>query len=331
MAVVKKFNYDQGYKDVDGVRYAGLTYIDNVDWVYFFDLTLNPRTFNVQYDKDIYGGGFVAKGSKGSDKQIIIKNCHFKGDITVKCTGDAMVCAGGFAGIVQSDLYVSDCVVEKGSVTALSVDDLAYAGGILGFCDPDENEGVWDFIEDGFCETDLQITRCRNKADILAEGDDDSGTTVFSTWYDGISAGGMIGCHDSDGYYIVGRDTYYHPSVENSLNKGVITAWSEDSGSRAAGMIGACHNKETMFLKCVNVGSLVANGGKKLHISGTYGSYDENASLKCRWNNNNNYYGVYDKSDTGGYTEVIDASLMNGGSDGYSSWSGTNGSLDLNF
>lgn len=360
----KIFNYDQGYKDVDNVRYAGLTYINNVSMFSFYDLTLSPRTFNVQYDKVIYGGGFVSRGTKGHESMVIsFHGCRFKGDLQVKCTGDALACAGGFAGVVYSDLYASDCVVEEGSVTAWSVDDLAYAGGIVGFCDPDEYGGIEDIVDRYAAH--VQITRCRNKAYILAEGDDDSGTSPLTTRFDGICAGGligrvtdnvhtdaktvinscvneaevkawatdndyayaggMIGCHDSDGYINAYGEN--NPSVENSLNKGVVTAWSEDSGSRAGGMVGACHDNDTKFLNCVNIGALVANGGKKAHISGTYGSYGE---YKCWWNDNS-YYGIFKSGDTDGYAGNIPASMLNGGKESYSSWSGQNGSLDLDF
>lgn len=359
------FNYDQGYKDADDSRYAGLIYYDDIVSFTFYDLTLNPRTFNVQYGKNIYGGGFIAKGGKGKQcTSVRFGNCRFMGDIQVKCTGNALACAGGFASVIHTELYAFDSVVEQGSVTAWSMEDLAYAGGIAGYCDPDRYDGVIDLSNNK-----LQLGRCRNKAYILAEGQDDSGTTPLSKTYDGVCAGGMIGrvtdnlhtdaiislnscvneaevkawatdndyayaggmigCHNSDGY--LNAQGEKNPLVSNCLNKGVVTAWSNDSGSRAAGMTGACYDNDTRFRNCANIGALVANGGEKAHISGTHGSYEDSSSLKCRWNDNS-HFGIYLMQDTDGYTATLTSDLMNfGRPSNASSWSGENGSLDLDF
>lgn len=367
----KIYNYVQGYRDTDKFRYAGLVYADYIAQVSFKDLTLAPKTFYVQNDKDIYGGGFLAQvGEIIEDHWCIytyFNNCRFVGDLQVECTGNDFACAGGLASVLHSDCSAYDCIVE-GSITAKSKEDLAYAGGLWGYVDPVIDADFFKMVED-------KILRCRNKAVVFAVGNDDSGTGPLTPSCDGICAGGiigrvtdntltdceiilnscvnegkvvasatdddyayaggMIGCLNSDGAQRLEAEA--HPMIYNCLNKGLIQTISTDTGCRAAGMVGICYDDKTEFCNCVNLGPVMTIAGVMAHISGLHGSYNVNndGKLKCRWNDND-LYGISDKKDKDGYTEVINASLMNvpkwfGEFENFATWTGENETLDQDF
>ncbi len=367
----KIYNYVQGYRDTDDFRYAGLVYVEHISIVTFKDLTLAPKTFNVQNDKDIYGGGFLAQVGEYIDGDWGIysyfQNCRFVGDLRVETTGNYFACAGGFVGVAPSKISIDDSIVE-GSVSAISAEDLAYAGGFIGYLNPDCDVQYFRTIEE-------RLSRCRNKAAVFAVGNDDSGTGPLTPSCDGICAGGfvgrvtdntltdsqvilnscvnegkvvasatdndyayaggMIGCLNSDGVQRLNGEL--HPMIYNCLNKGLIQTISTDTGCRSAGMVGICYDDKTEFCNCVNLGPVMTIAGVMAHISGLHGSYNVNndGTLKCRWNDND-LYGIYDKEDRDGYTEAINASLMNvpkwsGEFENFATWTGENGTLDLDF
>ncbi|MCQ2179894.1 MAG: fimbrillin family protein [Bacteroidales bacterium] len=323
-------NYVQGSSEFDGDVHAGLYYAKKIHRLIIEGLNLYPTSFDVSSGGDIYGGAFVSKIH--CDARLYINNCRVRGNISVKCTGNDQAYAGGFAGMAEcpgeeflsysSDysVEVKDCLMD-GSVTAYSEDDIAYAGGFIGFIDaPDQSFSC-------------KIWRSRNRADILAKGDDDStsvsgadgvsaggmvgcdrdhttggnvaidlnscvnegSVTAHAMDNDNAFAGGMIGCHDSDGRTSSELYNPVYPSVSNCLNRGYTKAISEDSDDNAAGMVGYCYNDYTTFRNCVDNGEL--SGNVCAHISGTKGSY----SGVCYWIKADSLPGIHDKYDHGQY------------------------------
>ena len=341
-------NYVQGSSEFDGDVHAGLYYARKIHRLIIEGLNLYPTSFDVSSGGDIYGGAFVSKIH--CDARLDINNCRVRGNISVKCTGNDQAYAGGFVGMAEcpgeeflsysSDysVEVKDCLMD-GSVTAYSEDDIAYAGGFIGFIDaPDQSFSC-------------KIWRSRNRADISATGDDDSepglgfgldgisaggmvgcdrdhttggnvaidlnscvnegSVTAHAKDKDNAFAGGMIGCHDSDGRTSSELYNPVYPSVSNCLNRGTITVkggtgWWGAMDGLAAGMVGYCYNDYTVFRNCVDDGTL-SSDDKCAHISGSNGKYDN----ACYWTKNDGRYGIYDEEDKGGCKPDISIATLN--------------------
>ena len=348
-------NYVQGYLDIDGVRYAGLTTFTSSHVLEVYDLTLKPESFNISRTGDIYAGGFVASGHPSVDMDF--KNCNFDGELDIQCAGNDFACAGGFVGVAHYFTKSDNCMAT-GSISAYSEDDLAYAGGFIGYLCGESQSAL--------TVTSFQnlITRFRNKASILAKGDDDSfnisgsdgvsaggvvgcdrdattdrhvaimliscvndgSVTSWAMDNDNSYAGGMIGCHDSDGW---GDNDYaQRPSVTNCLNRGTVESIGDKGFS--GGMIGYCYNDHTTFSHCADVGTILKNGDKA-HIASD-GSYDSRVGWECKWSTTDPSYGIFDKEDQGGKKLDLSAEDMNAlGDSSLSIWIMRDGKLDLDF
>ncbi|MCQ2179893.1 MAG: fimbrillin family protein [Bacteroidales bacterium] len=355
-------NYVQGGMSVEERGRAGLFCVETLKSFCVEDLILCPKQFQVSGSGGIsYGGAFAS--SIYCTESIRFKNCRVHGDISVECAGNYAVCAGGFVGIVephgnpdttnetQPQVYMENCLME-GSVYAYSRDDDAYAGGFFGYV----AVAMYDYI--------CYITRCRNRADVTAVGNDDvvivgveaaaaggivgcdSDTgqdiairlnscvnegTIYAKALDNDNAfaGGMIGLHDSDGNDNP-VEVHVHPYVHNCLNRGAITAISDDG--KSGGMIGYCYDDDTSFRNCVDSGKL--SGKVCAHISGTKGSY----SGICYWTIADSLPGIHDKYDHGQYesgrmsgykTDLSIADLHP--EEGDAGWIMVDGHLDLDF
>ena len=318
-------NYVQGGMSVEERGRAGLFCVETLKSFYVEDLILCPKQFQVSGSGGIsYGGAFAA--NIYCTESVRFKNCSVHGDIKVECTGNYAVCAGGFVGMVgsrgnpdttnetQPQVYMENCLME-GAVYAYSKEDDAYAGGFFGYV----AVAMYDYI--------CYITRCRNRADVTAVGNDDmllveveaaaaggivgcdSDTgqdiairlnscvnegTIYAKALDNDNAfaGGMIGLHGSDGNDNP-VEVHVHPYVHNCLNRGAITAISDDG--KSGGMIGYCYDDDTAFRNCVDSGKL--SGKVCAHISGTKGSY----SGICYWTIADSLPGIHDKYDYGQY------------------------------
>ena len=355
-------NYIQGGITVDERGRAGLFSVQKLKNFCVEELSLYPKLFQVSGSGGIsYGGAFAA--SIYCTESVRFRNCSVHGDISVECGGNYLVCAGGFAGAVETHgapgmtdrtqpaVQMENCLME-GSVYAYSKDDEAYAGGFFGSV-----AAPWyDYI--------CYITRCRNRADISAVGNDDvipliwgaeaaaaggivgcdrdtgqdlafrlnscvneGAVTAHALDNDNAFAGGMIGLHDSDGN---NYEVDVHPYVHNCLNRGAITAISDDG--KSGGMIGYCYDDDTAFRNCVDSGKL--SGKVCAHISGTKGSY----SGICYWTIADSLPGIHDKYDHGQYesgrmsgykTDLSIADLHP--EEGDASWIMLNNHLDLDI
>lgn len=350
-------NYIQGGLTDEERGRAGLFYVKTLKNFCVEDLNLYPKQFHVTGSGGIsYGGAFAA--SIYCTENVIFRNCSVHGDISLECTGDYLVSAGGFVGIVetlgfpgmtnvtQPAVCIENCLME-GSVYAYSKDDEAYAGGFFGSV----AVPVYDYI--------CSITRCRNRADITAIGNDDifpffwgveataaggmvgcgrdtgqdlalrlnscvnEGTVIASALdNDNAFAGGMIGLNDSDGEHV---DDDVNPYVHNCLNRGAITAISDDA--KAGGMVGYCYDDDTTFCNCVNDGE-ISSGDVGAHISGSEGAYD--SRYPCYWTKNDGRYGIYDNEDTDGYRVIIRLDALNAANYG-TMWIMRDGHIDLDI
>lgn len=382
----KIFNYKQGSVDDGNYRYAGLFYMKKLWGITFDSLTLCPNEFDLSHDNDIYGGAFVAKGY--FTDRICFEKCHVQGNIKVSCTGTTSeACVGGFCGMVecggtekeklvdtQKSVSVSNCLME-GTVTADSEHDMAYAGGFIGLI-----EAPSKYFIGG-------ISRSRNTATIIARGDDDfsplsfnqggisaggmlgcdrdistggdialtvnscvneGAVTAHAKDKDNAFAGGMIGCHDSDGLDYeesqFQETVELRPAVCNCLNRGGITVkggngWFGTTAGLAGGMVGYCYDDKTGFSNCVDDGTLVSDD-ICAHISGAYGSYDSDSDYPCYWTNSDSHFGIHKHGDKGEYKQGgksgHKADLKAGGMKGdfyrdYASWIMKDGHLDLDI
>lgn len=355
----KVSNYIQGGLTDEERGRAGLFYVKTLKNFCVEDLNLYPKLFHVTGSGGIsYGGAFAA--SIYCTENVIFRNCSVHGDISVECAGNYTVSAGGFVGTVatrglpdtanetQPQVYMENCLME-GSVKAYSGEDAAYAGGFFG--------SVVVSWQDYIC----CITRCRNRADITAIGNDDvipgiwgveaaaaggfvgydsdtgqdivlrlnscvneGAVTARALDNDNAFAGGMIGLHDSDGNDNP-VEVHVHPYVHNCLNRGAITAISDDA--KAGGMVGYCYDDDTAFCNCVDDGE-ISSGDVWGHISGSEGSYD--GKRPCYWTRNDHGYGIYDNKDTGGYRVIISLDALNAGDYG-TMWIMRDGHIDLDI
>lgn len=147
---------------------------------------------------------------------------------------------------------------------------------------------------------------------------------------DNAFAGGMIGCHDSDGRT---SDELYkpmYPSVTNCLNRGSITVkggtgYFGAMDGLAGGMVGYCYNNYTVFRNCVDDGTL-SSDDICAHISGSSGSYDN----PCYWTGGENRYGIHNKEDKGGYKPGVTVGDLNAAKFD-AGWTTQGGYLDLDI
>ena len=172
---------------------------------------INEGDITLVCDKNsIWVGGIIALVS-ASDSDILLENCSNSGNINA--TAEDKVRAGGCMGYLDKYILRVNKFRNTGAISAASVTDDAYCGGVVGI----DDDGT-------LSQCTLAIFNSENRGSIAASSN-------FNT-----AAGGLIGYHDSDGYD--GK-----PCIINCCNRGAVRAGGDDI--YMGGLIGYCFNDDT--------------------------------------------------------------------------------------
>lgn len=146
------------------------------------DASFNNITYNSNYGEQFLGIGSIVGVSNGGT----IKNCDAKMYLSMTDHRNKWLrtCAGGIVGLTNSNTtYVIDCVTDC-SITAYGL--WTFAGGVVGHA----------------LNSTASITHCLYKNGYInAFG----GLNWFNGWSERASAGGIIGCTEGSGTFIIDR------------------------------------------------------------------------------------------------------------------------------